>query len=350
MAVVIVLNVSSHHNNKKKKNMLGVVALQPTIRLLPSTPVPATKTRTMPLQHRRMMDYEDSVNYNDDDEMTTMGQLNEAERRQQQEVQFVPSTFQESFQLREVLSTTTTTTRSHFIRQTSSITTLLLTSLTVVTQSSKMTAAFAFEGGVGGLGKTKPETGCKLFDDTLVPVQNDKGIITAEIQSVTGKPVLVQFQTPWPLLSTSGGLEARDLTSSESAFVQVVSTPQTGDWRNNKKIFQQLLLDTVFASKGKYGAYGTPSDVRVKAPNDTVQDYYVVTFTTLTPAMRESERQVYIKAQEVYGNTLILLVGGTTRAKFPSNEKVFQKVMGSFQAVAGPESNLRGSSRRVGDV
>ncbi len=247
----------------------------------------------------------------------------------------------ESSALEESLRKQQLSTRSRFVRQTNWIAVAWLSA--IAAQSTPM-AARAFEGGVGGLGKTKPETGCRLFDETLVPIQNERGIITAEIQSVTGRPILVEFQTPWPLLPTSGGLEARDLMSSESAFVQVLPAPPSkgGDWRGNKKVFQQLLLDSVFASKGKFGAYGTPSDVRVKPNEATADAGYVVTFTTLTPAMRESERQAYIKPQEVDG-TLVLLVVGTTRARFPANEKSFQEVVASFQAIAAPESNLRGS-------
>jgi hypothetical protein len=231
--------------------------------------------------------------------------------------------------------------RVGFLNQASLWTTTVATTSTAAMIGVK--AATAFEGGVGGLGKTKPETGCRLFEETSRPVQNERGIITAEIRTVTGnRPILVEFQTPWPLLSTSGGLEARDLTSSESAFVQVLPAPRGGDWRGNRKVFQHLLLDSVFASTGKFGAYGTPSDVRVKTNDVGADSGYTVTFTTLTPAMRESEREAYIKPQEVDG-TLVLLVVGTTRARFPSHETTFQKVVSSFRAVAGPESNLRSS-------
>ena len=37
------------------------------------------------------------------------------------------------------------------------------------------TTANAFEGGIGGLGKTKPETGVELFSELSAPVQNAAG-------------------------------------------------------------------------------------------------------------------------------------------------------------------------------
>eukprot|EP00429_Kryptoperidinium_foliaceum_P044979 CAMPEP_0176128192 /NCGR_PEP_ID=MMETSP0120_2-20121206/64770_1 /TAXON_ID=160619 /ORGANISM="Kryptoperidinium foliaceum, Strain CCMP 1326" /LENGTH=216 /DNA_ID=CAMNT_0017463273 /DNA_START=232 /DNA_END=880 /DNA_ORIENTATION=+ len=201
------------------------------------------------------------------------------------------------------------------------------------------TVASAFDGGVGGLGKTKPETGVTLFEESSAPIQNGSGLVTAEIKSISGKPILVEFQSPWPLLPTSAGLEARDLRSSESAFVQLVSS--NPDWKN-RKVFQQLLEASVLAKQGKYGAYGTPTDIRVK-PFDAERGVYTVTFTSYTPAMRESERQVYIKPIEV-GDSLVMLVAGTTRNAFSSQEKTFSKVIDSFSAIAAPNLDYERNS------
>lgn len=207
---------------------------------------------------------------------------------------------------------------------------------TIFLSTFTATSALAFEGGVGGLGKTKPTTGVTLFEENSTPIQNDKGIVSAEIRSTTGRPILVQFQTPWPLLPTTSGLEARDLRSSESAFVQLV--PAVTDWKN-RKLFQQLLMTSVLASQGKFGAYGTPTDIRVK-PYDSETGVFVVTFTSYTPAMRESEREVWIKPIEVDGS-LVMLITGTTKNAFASQEPIFVKIMDSFLAVLAPESRLR---------
>lgn len=210
----------------------------------------------------------------------------------------------------------------------------------------------AFDGGVGGLGKTKPETGVELFDETSAPIQNDRGIVSSEIKGMDGSPILVSFQTPWPLLPTSGALEARDIRSTESAFVQVTSLSAIGTgakWKD-KKQFQYLLMDSVFAAKGKFGAYGQPFDIQVKRvagdqnSSDTDSSrtsLFTVTFTTLTPAMRESERKALIAARQVGADTLVLLVITTTSARYTSNERTFQAVASSFEAIAAPQSSLK---------
>ena len=242
--------------------------------------------------------------------------------------------------------------------------TLMVITTAAVTSTSSIPCN-AFEGGVGGLGKTKPVTGVELFDDSMMPTQNEKsGEISVEIKgcSSDGKsiPILVSFQSPWPLLSSSGSLESRDIRSTESAFVQVIDTRSnnkkitSNNWKDDKKVFQQLLIDTVFNSEGKFGAYGTPYDVQVKNQkrnnvgsidsnkNEDYQ-YYTVTFTTLTPAMRESERIAIIGAKQVLDGTMILLVVTTLRTKFsdkPQIEKTFNNIVSSFQVIPAPETNL----------
>jgi hypothetical protein len=209
-----------------------------------------------------------------------------------------------------------------------------------VTLLSPTLPVFAFEGGVGGLGKTKPQTGVELWDSDSTPFQNTQGIVSAEIASSSGKPILVNFQTPWPLSTVSSGLEARDLRTSESAFVQVLPLDPKimKDWQTPAN-FRQLLLESLLASQGKYGAYGSPTDVKVKALKDT--STFQVTFISYTPSMLESERQLWIEPKAIDNDTLVLLVVGTTRPRFATQQATIQKVVDSFTAVAAPTTRMR---------
>jgi hypothetical protein len=161
-----------------------------------------------------------------------------------------------------------------------------------------------------------------------------------------GKPVLVKFQTPWPLLKSSSGLEARDLRNSESAFLQVLPINDTVWIGRIRKVFKALLMGTVLSSQGKFGAYGAPIDIKVKPVKDFSwnADLFSVTFASYTPAMRESERQLWIALKQVDGDTLVALVVGTTKARFASQEPIFSKVIQSYSAVEAPESSFRRGS------
>lgn len=209
----------------------------------------------------------------------------------------------------------------------------------------------AFEGGIGGLGKTKPQTGVEFLasNDGEAPLlqQSRDGTISAEIlvpqqDAKSTIPVLVSFQAPWPLLPTTAGLEARDLQNSESAFVQVVANANR-DATTSAKAFTNLLLDTVLSKEGKFGAYGTPTDVKVRtAQSDAAANLYSVTFTAYTPGQRESERQLLVNAVPVSStNALILLVVGTTRLRFKQQRATLQAVADSLQAVPAPATSLR---------
>ena len=206
---------------------------------------------------------------------------------------------------------------------------------TVLTVSCNIKSTLAFEGGVGGLGKTKPDTGVMIREGSA-PIQNKQGIVSAEIVGGTGSPILIRFQTPWPLLTTTSGLEARDLQNSESAFVQVITGIHDG---TTGKALNAAIIDTVFSSRGKYGAYGEPMDIKIKQV-EGVQGLLTVTFTTYTPAMRENERKLFLKLEFVEGS-LVMLVTGTTLQRFKSQEKVLRQVADSFVAVAAPKTGLK---------
>jgi len=195
--------------------------------------------------------------------------------------------------------------------------------------------AIAFEGGVGGLGKTKPETGVKLWDAESIPIQNPSGLISAELV-VNQRPARVSFQTPWPLLPTSGGIEARELQNPESAFVQIVEGVKGSP--SSRAAVKQLLLESVLSQKGKFGAYGAPIDVKVKATD--MMSVYRVTFTSYTPGQRESEREMLVRLTSL-DNALVLFVVGTTHQRFTSKEKLLRQIVDSFEAVSGPATTLR---------
>jgi hypothetical protein len=156
-------------------------------------------------------------------------------------------------------------------------------------------------------------------------------------------PVRVSFQTPWPLLKTTDGLEARDLLNPESAFLQVV--PGITKMPANGKDFRPILLQSVLSQQGKFGAYAAPVDVSVRATQDPT--VFSVKFTTYTPGLIEIERQMLVKAVQVQQastrttGSLVLLVVGTTRQRFAKKKDLLQTIVDSFEAVPAPATKLR---------
>ena len=248
--------------------------------------------------------------------------------------------------------------------------------------------ALAFEGGIGGLGKTKPETGVEFFsaDEKLI-TQGKNGIVSAEI-AVHQQPLLVSFYAPpaWPLSGTAAGLEARDLAQPEATYVHVVTTDNTNSAVNVEKLpiveitnpesgktvqglsksaLKEVLLQSVLAQQGKFGAFGSPTDIKVKKWKDASAPMalvggtrsldlgiYQVSFVTLTPGLRESERVLLVNTRLVQfasannnsssnKSALVMLVTGTTRQRFSSQETLLERVSQSWEVVPAPPSRLK---------
>jgi hypothetical protein len=198
--------------------------------------------------------------------------------------------------------------------------------------------ALAFEGGVGGLGKTKPDIGVVFLSKPT----SDNGLVNAElVLPNVDRPVRVSFQAPktWPLMAGSG-LEARDLQTGDSAFVLVVSTKHNGLPLSTEQV-KELLLESLLSSKGKFGAYGSPTDIKVKAADQL--NLYTVTFTTLTPNLHESDRKMYLQLHRPVSDSdksLLMFVVGTNRQRFASQEAFLRHTVDSFLAVRGPVTKL----------
>ena len=236
----------------------------------------------------------------------------------------------------------------------------------------------AFDGGVGGLGKTKPSTGVVFRDpdSSQSAFSTSDSSFSNELLAPDGTAVLVSFSAPWPLLRTSSSIESRAITNPDSAFILVAPFTSSSTKSNgNEDVFTKaFFLENVFGSQGKFGrwkngdrfidyifscaeglliifftlsfffsnfsfigAYGAPSDVKVKTIN---RNLYAVTFTTLTPAMRESDRKVYISTNTI-GEGVFMLVTGSTAVRFSNTEKTLREVADSFRVTPAPKTNLR---------
>ena len=197
----------------------------------------------------------------------------------------------------------------------------------------------AFDGGVGGLGKTRPQTGVVFRDEEAAAATTQSKLgVTYELLAPDGSPAVVSFNAPWPLLQTAAGIESRDIGGGfESAFVQVT------ELQKGSEIKPAQLKEAIFSSKGKFGMYGSPTDIKlrlVSPENSKSPAIYLVTFTSLTPGLRESDRKAYISAKTV-GNGLFLLVTTTTAVRFTKLESSLRRVAESFLVVDAPKTNLR---------
>ena len=197
----------------------------------------------------------------------------------------------------------------------------------------------AFDGGVGGLGKTKPQTNVvfanpdMIEDDIITP-----GDYNAELIAPDGRLIFLSFYAPWPMLK-SQGIESRDLAYGESSFVQVANVPK--NYVSGTSLSKEFFIDSIFGSTGKYGMYGSPTDVKIrKIDSEGKNELYLASFTTLTPAMRESDRKAYISTS-IVGGGVFMLVSGTTTSRWKTQEPLLRKTAESFICTEAPKSSFR---------
>ena len=160
----------------------------------------------------------------------------------------------------------------------------------------------------------------------------------------TGTAAIVSFDAPWPVLKSSTGVESRDLQNPEAAFLQVAEAPRGAT--NPEELKKEFFIDAILGSKGKYGAYGSPIDIKIKKIADAPRagyGLYSAAFTTFTPGGRESERMIYISTALV-GNGVFMLVTGSTAPRFRKQVAALRKIADSFTCVAAPKSSLRSST------
>jgi PsbP. len=157
----------------------------------------------------------------------------------------------------------------------------------------------------------------------------------------------------------SDGIESRDLTSTESAFVQVATTKSTGTNIGSTSstsaeedgsfpvLTREFFEKSILSLEGKYGMYGLPTGIKVQKlknqhdSNKSQTSLYILSFTTMTPAMRESDRKVFVSTK-IIGNGVYMLVTGTTAARFKGQEALLRKVAESFECIEAPKSKIRG--------
>ena len=202
----------------------------------------------------------------------------------------------------------------------------------VAARAASYQTQFVFEGGAGGLGKSKPNTGvavAETFNDDASPKKlAPPGLATARLVAASGLPVDVSFDSPWP---TSAGLVSRDYTTGDGAYV--LATAAT------RATLEADCRAKIFAVDGKYGAYGPVADVKLRRaePLGDGDARFEYTFTALSPAMREVERRVAARATLVGERDAFLLVAGTTGNRWKAALPDVDRVTASFTVKPAPD-------------
>jgi hypothetical protein len=202
-------------------------------------------------------------------------------------------------------------------------------------------------GVSGQAGKSRPETGVLLRDGSEVNRDPRTGQISAEIlvQSSEGQmPVLVTFDSPWPLATGSVfDVECRDIKTGDGAFLAVTSNTQGNAIAD---VGDGFLIQNIFSPTGRFSTYGSPTDIKVRSSRvEQNRKELEISFATLSQSTQtEIPRRARLVAIQPEGSQqVVVLVGSASDSRWRKSgvDREVSQVMDSFRAVAAPKSNLK---------
>lgn len=174
------------------------------------------------------------------------------------------------------------------------------------------------------------------------------GQILDTVRSADGSAVDITFSFPseWNLAS-GPNLDVRNIRTSDSAYLLVTPLPKG-------KTFDQLpsafFTDKIFASDGKYGAYGGVDGFTVKSfelavvktPSGSEQQYrqFELAFGALTYNGNVAQRRAIVSATPV-GGSVFMLVAGCLSTRYKEASPDLAAIRKSFSAYTTTKARVQ---------
>lgn len=198
-------------------------------------------------------------------------------------------------------------------------------------------------GAFAGVVKMRSVTGVERIGDASPLFK--PGQVLDSVRSADGAAVDISFNfpEPWILAGEVGGrvpnLDVRDVKTADSAFLLAAPLPAGTSF---ERLSDAWFLDVIFASDGKYGAYGKVDDRRVVSsslmplslPSGGEQTYrrLDLKFAPLSYNMNTVERRALISSTAV-GKSAFILVAGCLAPRFARMKPELAELQQSFRAL-----------------
>lgn len=187
--------------------------------------------------------------------------------------------------------------------------------------------------GLGNMaGKTRPDNGVVFWGDS-VATMDANNVLKAELQDGAGGILTAQF-TSAKLKMAQGAafdVEVRDKQNGDSVFLMMAKAPSGVTSADALK--DSFLTTQVLKGDGRFGAYGAPTDIKVKGGSlNNGYKELEFTFSALSPTYAEVPRRAVVLATIPEGSPdVVMLVGGSTAARWSKGaEPVIRDVLGTF--------------------
>lgn len=200
--------------------------------------------------------------------------------------------------------------------------------------------------GLGNMaGKTRPDNGVTFWGDSVAE-QGNTGAVTAEIVDSSGAVITTTFASPKLKLASGSAfdVEVRDRQNGEGAYLMMVAAPK--GVRSVADVKDTFFTDEILKGTGRFGAYGAPTDIKVKSSSVKDNGFREVEFVfkALSPTYAEVPRRAVVAATIPDGSTdVVMLVGGSTAARWSKGaEPTVRDILSSFKVSRREPRNKKG--------
>lgn len=179
--------------------------------------------------------------------------------------------------------------------------------------------------------RSRPVTGVVLIEDIAESGKKDSPSVSADLVLDGGVIATATFDAEpgYPLIrGMFYDVEVRSKTS-DGAFLAVASLP---DGSQIADVPDKFFTKAVFSTEGRFGAYGTPTDIKVVASEKGARRLLEITFSALSPGQTEVPRRALVAAIQPEGSRdVVMLVGGATAAQWKKSEAALRKMASSYR-------------------
>ena len=188
-------------------------------------------------------------------------------------------------------------------------------------------------------GKTKADLGIILASETTTVGKQ----LLADLVLDGGVVATTTFDSKWPLAEGNYYDFEAATRDGDTAFCQVMPLAKGESLASLPKTW---FVNSIFGVDGRYGAYGAPTDVKLKEMDkeEGKARSFDVSFTVLSPSMAELQRKGVIRALQPPGSNDVLLLtasSSATRWAKTNAESEARAIQASFRVTATKPTDLK---------
>jgi len=179
--------------------------------------------------------------------------------------------------------------------------------------------------------RSRPSTGVVLLEEVQEAGEKNRPTVSAELVLDGGVAATATFQSEYPLIrGMFYDVEVKG-KGGDSAFLQVAKLPEG---KSIADVADKFITKNVFSTEGRFGAYGSATDIKVLSSSDKAAKVRLldVTFSALSPGQTEVPRRALVAALQPEGSTdVVMLVGSSTSGLWKKVEPNIRSMASSFR-------------------